>query len=398
MMEAFEMELIKRQIDRYIKADRKTKKKMIDEYLRITAIKRKAAIKRFNRFIKPDKFKSEKTSVKRGRPVKYGSLEKELLMKIWELSGYLCAERLICFIRNNKSMLYNTFIHYGSVFDTIITINEGSCKNLISQFPKPKKKRYCKGNIDIYKYVAIDAHFNRFAHYKPGYFEVDFVEHKDSNSSGLYALTLNFADVYSQFISRSSALGKDYQTIRNISQKIIDKIPFDILALHPDNEKGLLKMVYDRANKFNDIICSRSRPYKKDDNSHIEQKNGDKIRKIVGYYRYDTELELSILNRIYELSDLIDNYFIPSFKLKSKIIDEKGRIIRREFLKPQTPYQRIIECKEISEEVKEKMSKIYKSLDYIELKRKRDKLVEELIKMKTGKRTKIMEQEYELCA
>ncbi len=363
-------------------------------------------------------------------------------------------ERLVCFIRDNKTMLYNTFSHYGNAFNTIVNINEGSCKHLISQFPKPRKKRYYKGNSDIYRYVSIDAHFNRFAHYKPGYFEVDLVEHKDSNSSGLYAVTLNFVDVYSQFISRYSALGKDYQAIKVMMEKITEKIPFPILSLHPDNEKGLLKMAYDRAKKLivsalkvtfyydfgfwatalsgiglhiacrTDMLASpslpphkiqnlttkallkqklnieysRSRPYKKNDNSHIEQKNGDKVRKLVGYYRYDTEFEVSIINQIYELSDLIDNYFIPSFKLKSKIIDAKGRVIRREFLKPKTPYQRIIECKEIDEKIKIKMKDIYKSLNYIELKEKRDKLIEKLIGFKTGKKVKIMEQEYELCA
>ncbi len=96
MIKGFEMELIKRQIDKYIKADKKTKKKIIDEYIRLCGIKRKAAIKRFNRFIKPDKFKTKNT-IKRGRPVKYGSLEKELLMNIWELSGYLCARKTCLF-------------------------------------------------------------------------------------------------------------------------------------------------------------------------------------------------------------------------------------------------------------------------------------------------------------
>lgn len=292
------MELIKRQIDNYIRANRKAKKKIIDEYISLTGIKRKTAIKRFNRFVKPDKFKSNSSFNKRGRPIKYGSLDKELLKEICELSGYLCAERLVCFIRDNKNMLYKSFFHYGNAFNKIVDINEGSCKYLISKFPKPKKKRYYRGNSDIYKYVSIDAHFNRFASNKPGYVEVDLVEHKDSSSSGLYAVTLNFVDVYSQFISRYAGLGKDYQTINKISNKIIEKIPFDILALHPDNEKSLVKMAYDRAKNSDNLCCSRSRAYKKDDNAYVEQKNGDKVRKLVGYYRYDTEFEVNLLNQI----------------------------------------------------------------------------------------------------
>ncbi len=399
MIKAFDMELIKRQIDLYIKADRKTKKRIIDEYIKLTGVKRKTAIKRFNRFIKPCKFRYEKSLTKRGRPVKYGSLEKDILRQIWELSGYLCGERLIWFIRQNRKIIEDMFSGYGKACERVININEGSCKYLISKFPKYKKRRYYKGNSDIYKYVAIDAHFSRFSNEGPGYFELDLVEHKDNSSSGLYAVTVNFVDVYSQFVSRYAGLGKDYQTINYITHKAIDKIPFNVLALHPDNEKSLLKMAYERS-KTNTISCSRSRAYKKNDNSYVEQKNGDKVRKLVGYYRYDTELEVNLINQIYEIADLIDNYFIPSFKLKKKIIDEKGRVIKRVFSRPMTPYQRIMESKKVSEEVKEKMRKIYEGLNYLELKKKQDELISKLLNLKTGKMkiTEIMDQECEVYA
>jgi hypothetical protein len=93
-----------------------------------------------------------------------------------------------------------------------------------------------------------------------------------------------------------------------------------------------------RTQQKHSFILSRSRPYQKNDNAHVEQKNDDKVRKLVGYYRYDTEQEIRLLNLLYERSDLLDNFFIASAKLEEKIRDNKGRVIRRVHDKPKTPY------------------------------------------------------------
>ena len=111
------------------------------------------------------------------------------------------------------------------------------------------------------------------------------------------------------------------------------------------------------------------------------------MRKLVGYWRYGTEEELKLLNLLYpivvslsnhEKADMVYNFFIPSAKLMEKIRDDKGRVIRRVHDKPKTPYKRLIECKRISDKVKQKLSSIYNSLDMIELRQEVNKILHKL--------------------
>ena len=136
------------------------------------------------------------------------------------------------------------------------------------------------------------------------------------------------------------------------------------------------------------FALSRSRPYKKNDNAHVEQKNDDKVRKLVGYWRYDTEEELKLLNLLYEKYDMLDNFFIPSAKLMEKIRDDKGRVMRVHD-KPRTPYQRLMEYKPISDKTKQKLKRIYNSLDMIGLRQEINKILQKLYEIQLMRSRKI---------
>ena len=97
---------------------------------------------------------------------------------------------------------------------------------------------------------------------------------------------------------------------------------------------------------------SRSRPYKKNDNAHVEQKNGDKIRKLVGYWRLDSQAACDLLNELYAVEDLITNYFTASAKLIGKDYDEHGKLIRKRYDEPKTPYRRLLEHPDVSNKTK----------------------------------------------
>ena len=121
----------------------------------------------------------------------------------------------------------------------------------------------------------------------------------------------------------------------------------------------------------------------------MEQKNDDKVRKLVGYWRYDTEEELKLLNLLYEKADMLDNFFIPSVKLIEKIRDDRGRVIRRVHDKPKTPYQRLMEYKPISDKTKQKLKRIYNSLDMIELRQEINKTLQKLYEIQLTRSRKI---------
>jgi hypothetical protein len=115
----------------------------------------------------------------------------------------------------------------------------------------------------------------------------------------------------------------------------------------------------------------------------------DKVRKLVGYWRYDTDKELKLLNLLYEKADMLDNFFIPSAKLMEKIRDDKGRVIRRVHDKPKTPYQRLIEYKQISDKTKLRLRSIYQSLDMIELRHEINKILQKLYEIQLMRSRKI---------
>jgi len=388
MLKGFDMELLNKLFPSYLNASKELKGKLIDEYVNLTQVKRNTAIKRFERH-KTISGKKEYTK-KPGRPKKYGSLEKELIKSLFYISGFICAERLHPVISLFLAQLIDNDLNFSAkypdyVVDKVLNISLGSLKKIILTLDKPKKKRVCLSNSAIYKNIpVITDSYHRYK-YDITASGCDFVEHKGENSSGPYIITYTNVNYYSQWISRISALGKDSMAVKDINIKLNNTNPlyrFNIIKKsHQDNEKALLSYLYYNTN----LELSRSRSYHSNDNCIVEQKNGDKVRNIVGYFRYETEYELNLLNKIWEVSDLIDNFFIPSHKLSSKIRDDKGRIIKKIYDKPKTPYQRLIESKDIPQELKSYLTRTFNSLNLIELKKKQRELINELFELKQNK-------------
>ena len=129
-----------------------------------------------------------------------------------------------------------------------------------------------------------------------------------------------------------------------------------------------------------DVNLSRSRPYKKEDNGHVEQKNGDKIRKLVGYHRYDTQEQVDLLNQLYVVEDLISNFFIPSQKLNSKIYDQNGRLISKKYDKATTPYRRLMRSRQVDKNTKQKLKRVYSVLNLVGLRKESGRIKDELFK------------------
>lgn len=129
----------------------------------------------------------------------------------------------------------------------------------------------------------------------------------------------------------------------------------------------------------------RSRPYKKNDNAHVEQKDGDKVRKLVGYFRYDSKEEVSLLNEIYKRADLLDNFFIANFKLKDKIKNNKGKTVKKIYENPKTPYQRLLESDSLTENQKQILIKTFNNLNMVKLRNEINELTNKLYNIQLRK-------------
>ena len=176
---------------------------------------------------------------------------------------------------------------------------------------------------------------------------------------------------------------RSQQAAKEGLSQIRARMPFSILELHPDNDSALVNDLLWDWTQQEKIRLSRSRPYKKNDNAWVEQKNWTHVRKVVGYRRFDTTRELRLLNEIYAVLRVYKNFCLPTIRLKSKERVE-GRI-KRKYDKPSTPYQRLMESNQVTEERKRELRRIYESLNPAALYRRITELREQLEEASAGK-------------
>ena len=212
----------------------------------------------------------------------------------------------------------------------------------------------------------------------PGYVESDLVSHCGGSASGLFAHTLDWTDIQSQWVERRAILGRGQFDVLEASQSMEAELPFRLRGLDCDNDGSFINEHLFGYCQNRKIQFTRSRPYKKNDNAHIEQKNNTHVRQIMGYVRYDTQEAVDAINDLYKTElRVFQNYFQPSVKLIKKI--RIGSKVRKIHDAPQTPCQRLLRSKkadsvklkafrktaeqwnpfQLSEEIEIKLSKIY---------------------------------------
>lgn len=371
---------IKNKLKQYLKADRKVKSEILNQLEADTGRSRKSLI----RSLKTLQMKT-KRSKSPGRPVKYTPRIKLLLKDIWIANDEICAERFHLNIPDTMKALDQENILKQYTEDEIeiaLRTPLGTLKKIVSGFSKSKTKiPKSKGNpFESQRKIPIRTQFEKNITY--GFFGIDFVDHTGGDSSGTYARTLNCHDSKTTLIQRAACLGKSRKPTEQAFDKLVLKINYKMKGIHSDNEANLLYVLLKSKAKSKRIFISRTRSYKAEDNGHVEQKNGDKIRNLVGYYRYDTKEAVNLLNEIYELDDLYQNHFIRSVRLEKKKYNDLGKVVKRVYSDPKTAYERILEDPDISYHYKSKYRKEHDSLNMIELKRERDKLIRKLFRIR----------------
>ncbi|WP_459874571.1 DDE-type integrase/transposase/recombinase, partial [Calditerricola satsumensis] len=164
---------------------------------------------------------------------------------------------------------------------------------------------------------------------RPGALEIDLVEHNGGDSSGQFACTLSVTDMVTGYSRRQAILGKSQKAVFAALESILSQWPTAVHTLHSDNGSEFLNHHLLRFCKQKGIAFMRSRPYRKNDNPHVEQKNRQFVREIVGYARYDTQEAVEWLNAVYALLDPYANLFLPTRKVVEKSYE--GKRIRKRF-------------------------------------------------------------------
>jgi hypothetical protein len=180
---------------------------------------------------------------------------------------------------------------------------------------------------------------------QPGHFELDLVHHAGVSSAGQYIHTLQMVDAASGWSERAAVLGRSYLVMADGFQRCQARLPFALLELHPDNGSEFLNdlMVDLWRNRAEVPQLSRSRPWHKNDNRFVEQKNHSLVRAYLGQRRLDTVRQTRLLNQLYDRMWLYHNFFQPVLRLKEKVVvpDADGHRLQRRFDCPQTPFERV---------------------------------------------------------
>jgi len=180
---------------------------------------------------------------------------------------------------------------------------------------------------------------------QPGHFEVDLVHHGGPTSDGQYIHTLQLLDIATAWSERVAVLGRSYLVMEDGFRRCQARLPFPIVELHPDNGVEFLNDLMVRF--WKDALpvphLSRSRPYRKNDNRFVEQKNRCLVRDFFGPVRLDTVAQTILLNQLYDRMWLYYNFFQPVLRLAGKVVLDDGNThtIRRRFDQPRTPFERL---------------------------------------------------------
>ena len=180
---------------------------------------------------------------------------------------------------------------------------------------------------------------------QPGHFEVDLVHHSGVSVAGQYVHTLQLIDVATGWSECAALLGRSYLVLEDGFAAILQRLPFPVLELHPDNGAEFFNafLVKYWKDKVKGLLLSRSRPFQKNDNRFVEENNFSLVRAYVGYQRLDTVAQTRLLQQLYQQLWLYHNFFQPVMRLKEKVYPEGQTRPRRHYDRAQTPLDRLVE-------------------------------------------------------
>ena len=323
---------------RYLKATRQEKGRLLDEFVATTGYHRKWACRLLRHGPPEAKGKGG------GRPKKYSSVVIGALRRVVELSGWICGKRLAPFLRELVPALEDEGVLRleGEVREQLIGMSAATIDRRLRLFKLQKRPSgytttkpgsLLKQQIPVHTYTPWEEQ-------RPGYVEIDLVAHCATSTAGHYLNTLNVVDVASGWTEPIGVWGKGQAGVFAALEQVRERLPFPLLGIDSDNGSEFLNdhlLRYCRAEK---ITFTRSRPYWKNDQAHVEQKHWSVVRKLIGYDRYESEAALGQLNRVYDLLRLWVNHWQPLLKLVGK--ERNGGKLTKRYDIAQTPYRRVL--------------------------------------------------------
>jgi len=287
----------------------------------------------------------------------------------WEATDHLCSKRLKPFLGELEEVLDR----HGE-----LQVSEGVARQLrevsaasIDRLLRPYKSLGMRRPLSTTKPGSLlksSIPIRTFADWNegcPGFIEVDLVAHCGESTEGFYLTTLCGVDIATGWVECQEVWGKSQERVGGAIHHLRKRLPFPLLGLDSDNGSEFINHGLYGYCRRNRITFTRSRPYKKNDSAHVEQKNWSVVRRLVGYDRYTSRAALGQLGRVYHHLLLYANFFQPVMKLVHK--SRQGAKVRKVYDEAMTPYRRLLESNVLSPERTEALQQLYRSLNPVRL-------------------------------
>jgi len=347
---------------RYLKADRRQKSLILDEFCEVCEISRKHAIKLLHEAVR-------QLSPRPGPKVTYGENIHQHIVHLWRSMNRICSKKMVAAIP-----LWLEY--YGGITPderlALKQISASTIDRILARHRIEAKRGRSSTEPSLIK-NKIPIKLLDDLVLAPGFIEADTVAHCGTSLAGEFINSLTMTDLYSSWTENRAVWKKESLTIMSAITSIEEALPFTVRGFATDNGNEFLNHDLHSYffNRKNRVEFVRRRPYKKNDNAHVEQKNWTHVRELFGYDRFDTLSQVDWMNDIYKrLWNPLWNFFTPVMKLKTKT-RVGGRIIKV-YDEPTTPYQRLINSNTLEGEQLDKLQAQFKTLNPFEMKKELD--------------------------
>jgi hypothetical protein len=364
---------------RYLKANKAEKQKILDEFTNATGYHRKHAIRVLKNKVQVQNIFRRKT--KTYKTIYRGEVVQALAL-IWEIYGRICSKRLQPFLPEAIKVLERCkeIELSKDTKDLLLKISSASIDRCLHpmRIKSPHGLSTTKPGSLLKKLIPVRI-FTEWDEERPGFMEIDLVAHCGNTTEGQYLNTLTCTDICTGWTDVAALPHRSQQAVSDAIHLMRQRLPFPLLGIDSDNGSEFINDLLYRYCLDEKITFTRSRPYRKNDQAHVEQKNWSVVRHTVGYDRWETNQELALLEGIHADLRRYINFFQPSLKLIAK--ECIGNQITKRYDTAKTPYQRILERQDIPLETKARLMNLYVQLNPAELRRQIDQKTAKLWKI-----------------
>jgi hypothetical protein len=365
----------------YRRVNEASRGRLLDEAEKRTGLNRKYLIRVLNH---PQQARARK---RRRRRAEYGAAVVTALVEVWDIFEQPCGQRMMAVLRNEVERLrqLGELRCSSEVAEQLKQVSARTIDRLLGREKRVRQLRRNR-NPNVQRLIHQKVPVKVAADWDTseiGNVQVDFVAHCGRSTGGDYIHTISAVDIATNWWEGQAIAVRSQHAAKEGLSQMRPRFPFRIRELHPDNDSALVNDLLWDWTQQEKIRLSRSRPYKKNDNAWVEQKNWTHVRKVVGYRRFDTTTELRLLNEIYSVLRIYKNFCLPSIRLKSKTREE-GRI-KRVYDQPCTPFQRVMASNQIDRKTKRELRRIQETLNPAALYRRLTDLRVQLEEVSAGK-------------